>query len=308
MKLYRYPQASPHNIDDGPYRNCIPLGVDGLAEHCTIVDNPNDADYFHVGQIREDSNIKLYESNGSEFEFFEGNESRHIVDMEGEGGWEIPEWLRECILTTMGPLKRFNYYKLFTRPCFSSLMMDCLKDERVFEFPKKSGYGFRGCINHPTRQVLFEALKEPTLNENRIRREAYMTAGWFGPAPSRSEPHLIFEELMLKHPLSLCPRGAGIASTRVWETCAYGRVPVIISNEDFYQVGEDEYDTSFIFKVIGDLSPKDMANELVTIYNTNINELKERGDAAKNYFDTVIKEYFKDPTLFFINWLKRNVK
>jgi hypothetical protein len=85
-------------------------------------------------------------------------------------------------------------------------------------------------------------------------------------------------------------------------------VPVIISNEDFYQVGEDEYDTSFIFKVIGDLSPKDMANELVTIYNTNINELKERGDAAKNYFDTVIKEYFKDPTLFFINWLKRNVK
>ena len=70
MKLYRYPQASPHNIDDGPYRNCVPLGVDGLKKHCTIVDNPDEADYFHVGQIREDSNIKLYESDGSEFEFF----------------------------------------------------------------------------------------------------------------------------------------------------------------------------------------------------------------------------------------------
>ena len=306
MKLYRYPQASPHNIDDGPYRNCIPLGIDGLTQHCTIVNNPNEADYFHIGQIREDSNIKLYESDGSEFEFFKGNEHKHIVDMEGEGGWEIPEWLRKCILTTMGPLKRFDYYKLFTRPCFSSLMMDCLKDERVFDFPKKSGFGFRGCINHPTRQVLFEALKEPTLNENRVRREAYMTAGWFGPAPSRSEPHLISEELMLKHPLSLCPRGAGIASTRVWETCAYGRVPVIVSNEDFYQVGEDQYDTSFMFKVIGDMSPKDMANELTTIYNTSIDELKQRGDLAKKYFNDVLKEYFKDPTLFFINWLNKN--
>tara|TARA_R110000824_G_scaffold24798_2_gene86881 strand:+ start:4149 stop:5072 length:924 start_codon:yes stop_codon:yes gene_type:complete len=307
MKLYRYPQASPHNIDDGPYRNCIPLGIDGLAQHCTIVNDPNEADYFHIGQIREDSNIKLYESDGSEFEFFKGNEHKHIVDMEGEGGWEIPEWLRKCILTTMGPLKRFDYYKLFTRPCFSSLMMDCLKDERVFDFPKKSGFGFRGCINHPTRQVLFEALKEPTLDDNRVRREAYMTAGWFGPAPSRSEPHLIFEELMLKHPLSLCPRGAGIASTRVWETCAYGRVPVIVSNEDFYQVSEDEYDTSFMFKIIGDLSPNDMANELLKVYNYPIEELKERGIEAKKYFDNIIKVYFNDPTLFFLNWLQKNV-
>jgi len=306
MKLYRYPQASPHNIDDGPYRNCVPLGIDGLEKHCTIVNDPEEADYFHVGQIREDSTIKLYESDGSEFEYFKGNEHRHIVDMEGEGGWDIPEWMRKCILTTMGPLKKYNYYKLFTRPCFSSLMIDCSKDDRQFDFPSKPGFGFRGCLNHPTREVLFKALKEPDLDNKRIRREAYMTPGWFGPAPSRSEPHLIFEELMLKHPLSLCPRGAGIASTRVIETCFYGRIPVVVSDEDFYQVGEDIYDTSFMFKIIGDLSPTEMANELISIYNTNIGELKERGDAARDYFDNIIKKYFEDPTLFFINWLKNN--
>ena len=49
-----------------------------------------------------------------------------------------------------------------------------------------------------------------------------------------------------------------------------------------------------------------MANELISIYNTNINELKERGDAARTYFDNIIKKYFEDPTLFFINWLKNN--
>ena len=80
----------------------------------------------------------------------------------------------------------------------------------------------------------------------------------------------------------------------------------IVSNEDFYQVGEDQYDTSFMFKVIGDMSPKDMANELTTIYNTSIDELKQRGDLAKKYFNDVLKEYFKDPTLFFINWLNKN--
>ena len=83
MKLYRYSQASPHNIDDGPYRNCVPLGIDGLEKHCTIVNDPEEADYFHIGQIREDSTVKLYQSDGSEFEYFKGNEHRMYSNNNG---------------------------------------------------------------------------------------------------------------------------------------------------------------------------------------------------------------------------------
>ena len=61
-----------------------------------------------------------------------------------------------------------------------------------------------------------------------------------------------------------------------------------------------------MFKIIVDLSPSDMANELLKVYNNPIEELKERGLAAKKYFDNVIKVYFDDPTLFFINWLQKN--
>ena len=49
-----------------------------------------------------------------------------------------------------------------------------------------------------------------------------------------------------------------------------------------------------------------MANELVKVYNTDIGELEERGKAARKYFDTVIRKYFEDPTLYFLNWLERN--
>lgn len=305
--LYIYDQASPHVHDSSErYKGCVPLSEPGIEKHFTVVTNPEVADYLYVGQIREDSNVPLFKSDGTEFKYFAEHSNRHIADMEGEGGWDIPEWLHKCILTTMGPRKEFNVYKLFTRPTFSTMMVDMLDDNRTFDFPEKNGYGFRGCVNHKSREVMFNALNTSLLDQNKIRREAYVNSGWAGSIPTGHQIHTIYEELMLKHPLSLCPRGSGIDTTRIIETCFYNRVPVMITDKDFYLVGEDEYDVDFCFRIVGDISPEEMANELIKIYNTDIGELRERGNAARKYFDTVIRKYFEDPTLYFLNWLERN--
>lgn len=306
MNLYIYPQASCHVHDSiEKYRGCTPLCEDGIKKHINVVTDHTQADYYYMGQIREDSNVPLFKSTGDEFEHFKGNEKRHICDMEGEGGWEIPEWMRGCILTTMGPLKEYDVYRLFTRPTFSTMMLDMVSDFRTFEFPTKKGYGFRGCINHPTRQHMFDALGNPGLDNNRITREAYVNSGWAGSVPTGHQIHEIYEELMLKHPLSLCPRGAGIDTTRIIESCFYGRVPVIISDKDFHLVGEDIYDTSFCFRIIAD-TPDEVASELVRIYTSDIDELKERGRLSRKYFDTIIRGYFADPTDCFLLWLNAN--
>lgn len=306
-KLYIYPNASHHDQDTiEEYKDTVPLSEAGIKKHFTVVDTPENADYFYIGQISNASTVPLYESTGEEFPFFNGNEKLHIADMEGEGGWDIPDWLQKCILTTMGPRKSVDVYKLFTRPAFSKMFVEMIKDKRTFNFPEKNGFGFRGCINHEVRNLMFRALNLPILNEKRIRREAYINGGYAGSAPANHPIHKIYEELMLKHPLSLCPRGAGIASTRILETCFYSRVPVIIVEDDFWQVGEDEYDMSFCFKILVNNSPEELANELINIYNTDIEELKERGMEARKYFDTVVRPYMDDPTLYFLKWLERN--
>jgi len=305
MKLYIYPQASPH-VHDGiaKYVNTVPLSQQGIQKHCQVVTNPKDADYFYMGQIREDSKVPLFKSTGAEFEFYRGNEDRHIADIEGESGWDIPEWLQKCTITTMGPLKQFKVKRLFTRPTFSTMMVDAVQDRREFAFPTKKAFGFRGCINHEWRSMLFKACESPILDEHKVSREVYVNSGWAGSAPTGHPIHQVYEELMLKHPLSLCPRGAGIDTTRTIETCFYRRAPVIVADKPFHLTGEDQFDMSFCFQVIGSSSPEDMARSFVEIYKTPLEELRERADIARVYFDTIIRGYFKDPTLFFLTWLK----
>jgi hypothetical protein len=90
---------------------------------------------------------------------------------------------------------------------------------------------------------------------------------------------------------------------RFYETCFFGRVPVVISEMAF--MGDDDTDTSFIFKIPTDISEEEMAKELLKISQTPITELIERGKCARNYFLNVVSKYFEDPTLYFINWMKK---
>ena len=82
-----------------------------------------------MGQFKNDPSIQNYSTKN--FEFFEGNESKHIFDYEGEGGQEhgaggeaIPEWLHDSIITANGTLKKYKDLNIYTRPTFTNLLVD----------------------------------------------------------------------------------------------------------------------------------------------------------------------------------------
>ena len=37
----------------------------------------------------------------------------------------------------------------------------------------------------------------------------------------------------------------------------------------------------------------------------SLDDMKKKADAAKVYFETIVREYFEDPTLYFLNWLEK---
>ena len=48
---------------------------------------------------------------------------------------------------------------------------------------------------------------------------------------------------------------------------------------------------------------EEMAEDFRQISKTDINILKEMSLNAQEYFEVYIREYFKDPTKMFLNWL-----
>jgi len=279
----------------------VPLSSEGIEKHCEIVSS-EDADYFYMGQIQND---KFSSTDPSQYEYFETNKEKHICDIEGEGGVPIPSWLHNSIITTMGPLKRHSNIKnLFTRPTFSYLLLDIIKNRNeTFDFPSEKSFGFKGYMNCKTRALLLYVLH----NAKEFKKDISINRTWSGPSEIGSKVQQDYIDGLLRNPLSLCPRGSGIDSVRLIESCYYRRVPVLISNMDYFLVGEDHYDTSFCFRICDEkMTPDSLKEKLVEIYETPISELNDRADMARKYFDEVIREYFADPTLYFLKWLEKN--
>jgi len=302
-KIYVYEGAKPHVHDSNlVYKNTVPLSREGLEKHFKIVSDPTKADYFYMGQISNDS-FRTYNENT--FEYYKDFPQKHICDIEGEGGLPIPQWLHKSIITTMGPLKSYsNINSLFARPTFSYLLLDIIKNRNeAFRFPKEHGCGFKGFINCKTRAMLLYVLHHAT----EYKKEISVNKKWSGPSEIGSKIQQDYIDMILRNPISLCPRGSGIDSVRLLETCYYTRVPVLISDLDYYLVGEDRHNTDFCFRICdSNMTPDSLKEELVRINETSLSELEDRAHLARKYFDKVIREYFKDPTLYFLKWLETN--
>ena len=122
-----------------------------------------------------------------------------------------------------------------------------------------------------------------------------------------SNAQMQYKSTMQNNIISLCPRGSGIDSVRLLESCYFTRVPVLISDHDYYILGEETYDTSFCFRICKEnMHPDFLRQELQKIYETPIEELRHRAIEARKYFEVVVREYFDDPTFFFIGWLLKN--
>jgi len=297
--IYLYKNALNHIHDESEIHfNTVPLSKKGIHDYFNIVDNHSDADYFYMGQI---SNEQFHKYNRKTFEFFNEFPERHIVDIEGEGGMPLVPWIHDCIITTMGPLKQYSNIKhLFTRPTFSHLFLDIIKNRNEeFSLPTERSFGFRGFMNHKIRAMMVHAL-----HNSDFKKELHINRAWSGPSIVGGDVQNKYIDTMNNNLISLCPRGSGIDSVRLIETCYYQRVPVLISDHDYYLFGEDAGDLDFVYRITGeDLTPQEIRNKLNIIYNAPMQELHERAVAAREYFDNVIREYFEDPTYYFLNWI-----
>jgi hypothetical protein len=310
VKLYLYPNAQPHDHDSSGFcENSVPFSKKGIEDHCVLV-GPEDADYFYMGQLNNDRG-DLISKTPKDFKYLIGNENKHICDIEGEGGFEvsnrhpIPKWLWNSVITTMGPLKSYSHIKyLFTRPTFSHLLLDIINNKsEEFDFPENNSFGLRAFLNHKIRALLVYVLhKSPEYN-----KELHVNKKWEGLSNVGSNIQQEFISTMLNNSISLCPRGSGIDSVRLIESCYYNRVPVLITDYDYYMFGEDRYDTSFCYRICEkNMDPEYLKNELDKIYNTPNEILKEKADQAKEYFETIVRNYFDDPTLYLLRWLEEH--
>jgi len=310
-KLFLYRNRRPHAHDKDPsgiYVNTVPMSEIGISEHFEL-SYPEDADYFYMGQFNNDASIHQY--SPSSFEFFEGNEHKHICDYEGEGGQEhgaggqaLVDWLKDSIITINGPLKKYKDLNIYTRPTFSTLLIDIANNRsNAFSFPKTKSMGFKGFLNCNARHAMREALSRISS----VNMDISFNPSWSGPSQIGSSIQQDYISLMLNNMISLCPRGSGIDSVRLYETCYFTRVPVLISDYDYFMVGEDHYDTSFCYRICSEtLDPDYIAEKLQEIYDEPMSELQDRANDARKYFEQVVRPYFFDPTSRFLEWLEKN--
>jgi hypothetical protein len=312
-KLYIYPNAKPHDHDTNEsgfannLYNTVPMSEVGIKKYFTIT-SPEDAEYFYMGQFSQDKKETLSISS-QDYKYFVGNESKHILDIDGEGGFEysmrphIPLWLHESIITANGVTKNYSEIKMiFPRPTFSQLLVDIAQKKEEFEFPNNKSLGLRCFLNHKSRALVIY-----TLHNSNFEKELHVNKKWEGLTPVNTNGvQDAFISTMLGNSISLCPRGSGIDSVRFYESCYYNRVPVIISDHDYYLLGEEFYDTSFCYRICDEgLSPELLHKRLEEITNTPHELLLKRANCAKKYFNEVVVDYFSDPTLFFIKWLNK---
>jgi hypothetical protein len=304
LKLYVYPHAQKHVHDTIPaYINTVPMSEVGIEKHFELC-GPNAADYFYMGQFGDGHGPELVDLN--QWEFFEKYPERHIADIEGDWlGKEVPEHFKRCITTRNGILESDVTPKVCVRPTFSVFLVNAgrepIDEKERFSWPEKHGFSFKG-LGDPfgVRHRMIDGF-----SISGLPGEASLNSEFLAPIPLDDPRRIEYINRMKKYTFALCPRGAGLDSVRYLEACYLGRCPVIVGNHAI--VGDNYYDTSFMFRVTDNKSALGMSLDFSKIFhNTSMQEAIDRGKAARDYFDTVIRDYFKDPTKYFINFLKRN--
>jgi len=299
IKVFLHPYARPHVHDGIPgYENLVPFSKQGLEQHCELIEEPASADIVYCGQLSDEWLKERKELPIG----FEDYGAKNIIDIEGDWlGNEIPVELFNLTLTINGArnfLKKFGV-KHFVRPTFSTNFVDiCRSNKREgFDNCVRRSFGFKGFPDpHGIRLRLREALSLTGLS-----CEYKFTEKWNGPVSLNSTVLSEYVDLMLRHSFSLCPRGAGHDSVRFYESCYYGRVPVVVGDNILF---EDEVASRFTFKINTWMNAKEMAAELLKIASISDEEIIERGKAARSYFDTFVRAYMADPTGYFLRWLE----
>ena len=298
-KLYIYPNARIQSQDKiNEYFNTTPMSIEGVNRHFNVVTNPEEADFLHMGMISCGTAQEFSEKN---FPYLATYPDKHIVDLEGDWVSNVaPPWVAERIKS--GNSSKPEHLKgiMCVRPAVSNFLAYLAKTnpEYELEFPETNTFCFRGYPDpFGVRPRIVEIMKRLQLPG-----EYSLTNEFNARKPLTSEEVTEYYQLLHRHLISMCPRGAGIDSIRFYETCFFGRVPVCVSDAKW--LGEELYDMSFAYRLSPSLTDEEIARQLRDIANTPTSELIERGKKARDYFQKVVVEYFKDPTLYFRRYLK----
>ena len=298
-KVYFYPGSRALSLHerDG-YIDCIPFSPQGIERWMEPVNDPDQASLIYCGQFHDKDAWKL---NPSKFEFFQGRESRHVFDIEGDyRGMDIPEWLRPCIMTAMNVPERNRDWNIMARPGCSRLLVHLAREAPSgFRMPVKRQFWFRG--QRDSRGLRERLVK--TLDASDLPSETALNAFW-GAILAPDDPRVRdFSLAMRESAFVLCPAGEGQATLRMYEACHFGRIPVVIA--DCLWTWEDVTDVSFAFRISPQANDEKIVKALTDIFAIPDSELEDRCRMAALYFEHVVKRYFHDPTESFLTWLKK---
>lgn len=314
MKLFIYKHANIHTHDKIPeFVGTTPFCQTGIQKHCTVVDDPDKADFLYMGQI-SDGNIDDPTNLLTEekFVYLKGQESKHILDLEGDfcadkrytacgyGRIVAPDWVLTPI-KSCAPTKYAHWkHPVMARPHVSQLLIFLSQNpDCEIEYPDEVSFGFRGMSGPiPTRNRVAQLLKN-----SGIKNEIVLNADWGGRKELDSPIVTNYIDSMYRNLISLCPESTCSATIRFYETCFFGRVPVIIGEQMVMEEGD--YDTSFIYKIDPNCSDEELLSKFRKIADTPYTELVEKAKAARQYFIDVVMKYFQDPTAYMIKWMKR---
>ncbi len=302
IKLFLYPNARRHTHDDiDNYRGTTPMCESGIAAHCELVP-PEHAEYFYMGQIGDDPNRPPLEQ--SNFPFITAIPEKHIYDFEGDHNCDPSDFLEKCIFTANGAPYHWRNRKLVVRPTFSTVLVHLARQEKLQDFPlpNKKSFGFRGLPDpFGVRIKTYRAICEA-----RLPGEIQFTNNWNGPVDINDLAVELYQKNLLESTFAICPRGNGRDSARIYEAMAYGRVPVLVGDHILLNEEDFDVDTSFCCKISQYCTMQQMSQQLTQIYQMPYSEMADRAWVARNYFETVVQKYFRDPTAYFLEKLEQN--
>jgi len=296
IHLHIYDNAvMPVHDNDRVYRNTVPFCFDGLYQHTVNTPILNDVDYY-MGQFNDSSKLSLdyLETN---FKNFNKCPERHILDIEGDWAYrDVPEEIFKtgCKFIMNGVKSNYSEYlhNIFVRPTFSKNLMSLVKKKAFYHPNYNRVFSFRGLPDpHGVRNEM-----KCFFDDNGFDNNIQFTHSWKGSSNDKKD-HYKFAENILGGTFSLCPRGTGVDSVRFLESCFYGRIPIVISDNICF--GHD-FNKPFYFQM--DRIDSAAINEISKL---PINVINEYSRNAVEFFNTYVKEYFADPTLQFIKWNSR---
>ncbi len=289
LKLYLYPHAPPHVHDSiSAYRNSVPFSEDGIEEWCDLV-GPDRAELYYCGQYADRDRWML---EPVRFGLFDGNESRHVFDLEGdESHKSFRPWMRDSIITAMNAEPNHRNWNCLVRPGCSMLLMEMVRSPPALSYPEGHGFYFRGQRDpHGVRERLRQALLL-----SGVPHQFEFMPTWNAPTdPSHGDVQRYVRE-MRRWDMALCPSGTGQMSVRYFEACALRRCPVVVAENLLF-----EESSSHICRIAPSLTVEQMARRLDAVYRADTEGVIILAAYAHSNFMVNIVPYFADPTLFML--------